>query len=412
MGIRDSRSRRRDRIFPAVLLVFTVLLGGVAYAKLELPEWEGDDKEENGYVLGGGLWPADSSPGEIENADNVVVMSTTEDSGSELTAGSPPPIVNSPGRAEDLAALTRPSILNTESISLKPVSGLRVPTPMLMPLRIEEVITNELPPIEGRLKDDYFSVVPADHLVDPQQLLTEQKSHDIERFLQYHAEEAKFDICLLLFGGTQEIPDDIVIEQKHAEWFGDQPVVTVAYFLAHPERTRIAYGKGIKNQLPPVVFEQIFQSCVREAQVAETAYDQVERLAIELSIRLYWMAKLLERQSAGERIASTAEELTGAGWNPSEGEGSDAVNLGNAMGGSRLTELFETFGGMPWLLVGLCGAGFIGVAGGGWWWWRRDSLAAKPMLFPELEVPSRLGGSYSGGGYIGISFDVSNRGDH
>ena len=39
------------------------------------------------------------------------------------------------------------------------------------------------------------------------------------------------------------------------------------------------------------------------------------------------------------------------------------------------------------------------------------SLAAKPMLFPELEVPARLGGSFSGGGYVGISFNVSSQPD-
>lgn len=366
-------------------------------ANIELPEWEA---EEDQFVLGGGLWPAESAPGEIENSENVIVSSTTDDQPIDTTPGAPPPIVNSPGRAEDLAALTRPSILGTGGVALRPVEGLRVPTPMLMPLRIEEVITSELPPIEGNLRDRYFALAPIDHLVDPQQLLTEQKSHDIERFLQYHAEEAEFDICLLLFGGTQEIPEDLSLEQKHREWFGNQPIVTVAYFLAHPERTEIVYGENVSKALPKNAFEEIFKYCVREAQVAETPFDQVERLAIELSIRLYWVAKTLERDAAGELTGVPADRE-----NP-EWEGGPVV-LGSAAPGDFLG---TNLGRFPWVLTGISGAMLLGAIGGIWWWWRRDSLAAKPMLFPELEVPSRLGGAFSGGGYVGISFNVSSQG--
>lgn len=388
-------------------VILTAMLPSVS-AQITLPEWESKEEETDGYVLGGGLWPADSAPDEIETAENVVVGTTTEGSAIDTAPGAPPPIVSSPGRAEDLAAMTRPSILAPEVAGLKPVTGLRVPTPMMMPLRIEEVISHDLPPVEGVLKDEYFALAPADHLVDPQQLLTEQKSHDIERFLQYHAEEAEFDICLLLFGGTQEIPEEISLEQKHREWFGNQPVVTVAYFLAHPERTEIAYGAGVTEALPPVVFERIFQSCVREAQVAETPYDQVERLVIELSIRLYWMAKLLERQSAGEQFTATDEELSKADWDTLAEAGPAVIQEPVAQTRGWIDQL----GHFPWMLAGLGGMVMVGAVGGGWWWWRRDSLAAKPMLFPELEVPSRLGGNFSGGGYVGISFDVSNSGDH
>ena len=399
MSLSSSRATRRR---PACCLAVALAgLGAIqpAMANLELPEWEAEEEAGGDFVLGGGLWPADSTPGEIETAENVVVSSTTDDQPIDTTPGAPPPIVNSPGRAEDLAALTRPSILGIEGVALKPVEGLRVPTPMLMPLRIEEVISNELPPVEGNLKDEFFALAPIDHLVDPQQLLTEQKAHDIERFLQYHAEEAEFDICLLLFGGTQEIPNDISLEQKHREWFGNQPIVTVAYFLAHPERTEIVYGENVTEKLPQKVFEQIFKNCVQEAQVAETPFDQVERLAIELSIRLYWLAKTLKREEAGEETLVGPVNLEGR-----SGELPPVV-LGATVPGS------DFLGGFPWILAVTGGVILISAFGGVWWWWRRDSLGAKPMLFPELEVPSRLGGSFSGGGYVGISFNVSSQPD-
>lgn len=386
---------------PVVLAVLGLMPAALTAADIDMPEWE--KSESNDYILGGGLWPTSSIP----DGNSVVVEESEKDLEAAVRdlSGAPPPIPSSNGRASDVVAVSRPpSVGRIEPASLKPVTGLRVPTPMLMPLRIEEVYAHELPPVEGELRDQYFERTPEYHLVDPQQLLTEQKSHDIERFLEYHADEARFDICLMLFGGTQEIPKDIDLAQKHQEWFNNLPVVSVAYFLEHPERTTILYSDEVKSKLSPAVFEDIFKSCVREAQVAETAFDQVERFAIELSIRLYWLDKLLERQAAGEVIASTAEELGRPEWQnlggtvelePEAGEPSRSAEIA-----SRLLEL-------PWLWLGLGAMMFSGILGSGWWWWRRDSLAAKPVLFPDVEMPSRLGGVYSGGGYVGISFDVS-----
>ncbi len=45
----------------------------------------------------------------------------------------------------------------------------------------------------------------------------------------------------------------------------------------------------------------------------------------------------------------------------------------------------------------------------GSWMWRRDSLNRKPVLFQELSMPNRLGGEFSGGGFVGMSYDVSGR---
>ncbi|MCB1061519.1 MAG: hypothetical protein KDN20_01200 [Verrucomicrobiae bacterium] len=416
----EAKRRKRAQLMGSVFL-FAVFLCP-AYAKPELPEWDGKSDRES-YPLGGGLWPAGALPDSndsLENSDQTSRLANSTGAENSNNAGSnpnggPPPLVSGPARGEDLVAVSRPPTINDGPIALKPVVGLRVPTPMLMPLRIEEVYSHELPEVEGNLKDDYFALRPVSvggtggvgeksFLVDPQQLLTEQKSHDIERFLEYHAEEAEFDICLLLFGGDQKIPADISLEQKHQEWFGQDPVVTVAYFLEHPELTQVVYGQQVKQRLPAVVFDRIFQSCVREAQVAETAFDQVERFAIELSIRLYWMAKLLERQSAGETIASTQESLSEPDWQELAAESEGAVVASSNSGAARVTEKLMD---LPWLLMSL-GTGFLScLIGGGWWWWRRDSLAGKPVLFPDLEMPSRLGGVYSGGGYVGISFDVS-----
>ncbi len=396
---------------PAPICLLALVLSSIPalVAGVELPKWEGG--ESSGYTLGGGLWPAGAvgDPGEIEMALSAQDSGGTTSEPVDVSPGAPPPILSNPGGARDLIAVSRPAGSGEnapEVVSLKPVVGLRVPSPMLMPLRIEEVYAHELPPVEGDLRQRYFGARPETHLVDPQHLLTEQKSHDVQRFLEYHADEAEFDICLMLFGGTQEVPADVSLQRVHDQWFGAEPVVTVAYFLEHPERSQVIYGETVRGRLAAAVFEQIFQSCVREAQVAETAYDQVERFAIELSIRLYWLAKLIERQAAGETIASTHEELSRPEWQEMATPGQSTAARESR--DSRTDVVGEKLRALPWLGLGLGAAFLSGLLGTGWWWWRRDSLAAKPVLFPDLEMPSRLGGTYSGGGYVGISFEVSS----
>lgn len=388
------------------------LAGTVVAAAPELPEWEkGADPGQ--FVLGGGLWPGAPPSEEDVPVDNAAAQQLAESAGAATTAPGapgdpvarqrplgPPPVIADP-RSE-------PVLMAMADAGARPAAGLRVPMPALMPLSAMETFSHELPPVAGELRDEYFSLRPVEYLVDPQRLLTEQKSHDVQRFLEYHADEAQFDICLMLFGGSQEIPEDISLEDRHREWFADQPVVLVAYFLEHPERTRVVYGAGVRQKLPDGVFNRIFQSCVREAQVAETPFDQVERFAIEMSIRLYWLAKMIERQAAGESIPTSEEELSGPKW-----ENLAATEQPGAAGSAGIDAASDAAAaGLPvllWLGVGGLILLLSSLAGVGAWWWRRDSLAAKPVLFPDVDLPTRLGGNFSGGGYVGISFDVSGK---
>jgi hypothetical protein len=391
----------KRRILTALLCLAPV--AWTSAAGPELPAWE-RGSEPDKFTLGGGLWPG-APPAEDElpvDAEAAQRLADGADPVARPRPLGPPPVIADPRREEYLVAMNDPGA--------RAVAGLRVPMPALMPLSAMETFAHELPPVAGELRDEYFSLRPVELLVDPQRLLTEQKSHDVQRFLEYHADEAQFDICLMLFGGSQDIPEDVSLEERHREWFGDRSVVLVAYFLEHPERTRVIYGDVVTRKLPEGVFSRIFQSCVREAQVAETPFDQVERFAIEMSIRLYWLAKMLERQAAGEAIPTTEEELSGAKWEELALTAQPAVMMPGA-DGTPATRMADRLPDLPWLFLGIGVFLLSCVTGAGAWWWRRDSLAAKPVLFPDLELPTRLGGNFSGGGYVGISFEVSGKGE-
>lgn len=377
----------------------------------ELPDWKGGARPD-GYRLGGELWPAGSVPKDDEAppplaeegvaATGAAINNNTGGEPGDEPVAAPRPDPSTVGG--NVIAMAPPG-----EAGLRPLTGLRLPMPVMMPLPAMETFTHELPPVTGELRDEYFSLRPAEYLVDPQRLLTEQKSHDVQRFLEYHADEAQYDICLMLFGANQDIPADVSLDERHRQWFGDEHVVLVAYFLEHPEKTRVIYGDEPRKKLPSVVFDRIFQSCVREAQVASTPFDQVERLSIELSIRLYWMSKLIERQTAGEVIATTQETLSEPDWKELAADAQKAVMLTSSGSPSRAATVVRKLGGLPWLGMGIGTFVLSCTLGAGAWWWRRDSLAAKPVLFPEIDLPTRLGGAYSGGGFVGISFEVSGK---
>ena len=322
------------------LLALAMLAPAAALAgRIELPEWK--TKQDAGtFQLGGGLWPESTLP------------ATNEDLETESTKLPPLPVPLPEGMSK-----SKPEGIDEDSPKIVVIEDDEDPEPKtLKDFRVPEKIdvltieeAPEYPDIAGQLRDEYFALRPVEYLVDPQELLTEQKSNDVRRFLEYHAEEAEFDIYLLIFAEPQEIPEEISLAQRHVDWFEDEPAVTVAYFMEAPERTVIEFNETLRSRLPVAVFQRIFQSCIREAQVSQNPSDQVERLAIELSIRLYWMAKLLERESAGEAIESTHEELRKS-WEKLAEETNSTASIGTAQPG--FAGILQRLGDIPWAWVG------------------------------------------------------------
>src|SRR5690606_2097318 len=154
-----------------------------------------------------------------------------------------------------------------------------------------------LPPLEGELLDLYFQHAPVDFLIDPQRLLTEQKSNDIKRFLEFHSDESPFNIYVMLFGETQTLPEPIDTQQLHREWFSEAPTVLMLYYREHPEMTELVINETVRASMPKSVFDRILQNCLREGAATDDAPDQVEKMAIELSIQLYWLGRLMAHEN-------------------------------------------------------------------------------------------------------------------
>ena len=259
-----------------------------------------------------------------------------------------------------------------------------------------------LPPLEGELKDIYFGFAPVDFLIDPQRLLTEQKSNDIMRFLEFHSDESEFRIFVMCLGEKQKIPDDVDLEKLHKEWFSDSPTVMMLYYREQPQLTQLVFNESIRSSLPKSVFDRILQNCLREGGMTELAPDQVEKMCIELSIQLYWLSKLMANETVEgkEKAAtSTVHELIASPDAPELlREYAPGIFIEDT---SKVLSLVFTFFVVVGSLAVIALIGWIILL-----WRNREHVSGQPILFQEFSIPPRLGGEFCGGGFVGMSFEV------
>lgn len=407
------------RRLPAILVFVTMLPLPVRAAKVELPAWDGAAESES-YYLGGGLWPKSLIPDENAAAQDpgatAEVTPGVAPDGTILPAspgveiaGPPAPGTAVPGTAVPGA----PQFYGPQG----PVDGSEV-TPGNRPAVIEnpdgtfvipeEIVEEEayepLPPLEGELSDLYFAHAPVDFLIDPQRLLTEQKSNDIKRFLEFHSDESEIRIFVMAIGETQKIPADIDIEALHKKWFSDQPTVLMLYYREQPQLTQLVFNESVRNSLPKSVFDRILQNTLREGGVTELAPDQVEKMAIELSIQLYWLSKLMEHENKEDQARAANSSIHEMIASP------DAPELLREYApGIFIEDTSKVISLVFTLVVVVGGLSIIGLIGWGILAWKgRENISGQPLLFPDFKISPRLGGEFSGGGFVGMSFELSD----
>lgn len=392
--------------FVSQILFFALLPVVGMGANVEMPAWE-DSKDASAYILGGGLWPtdilseADTEGGEEVAGADTAIAATNAGAGSEEGVEA-----NPVAKKEDLeffgpAEGTEPGV--AQPPIREPADAVDVAAVGATEAVAEEPVEETLPPLTGELEDLYFAHAPVDFLVDPQRLLTEQKSNDIKRFLEFHSDESDYHIFVFVIGETQTIPNDVDLRRLHREWFADSPTVMMFYFREAPELTEFVYNDAITSALPSSVFERIRQNCLREGAATDLAPDQVEKMAIELSIQLYWLSRL-EQHESKEAQALAAEtpihELPASADAP-ELLREYAPGIFLEESGRRIVSMVLT--GLLIVLV------VFVVAAVGWatiWWRNRDHYTGKPLLFPTFQVIPRLGGEFCGGGFVSMSFEL------
>lgn len=242
--------------------------------------------------------------------------------------------------------------------------------------------------LEERWQEAYFGARPAALLHDPQGLMRGPQAREQREFLEYHSADSLIDLCVLVFAADQ-LPPAGAAEEFTRGWFADgKPTVVAMYFMGSPQRAEIHLSPRLEEVVPEAERARALESAIERALTEQSPYEQMEKFALQMAIRIYRMERLLEEGTAGP-----APVVDGS---PSRVIPSQGVDI------SRFRQVFGFWREWLWHLLGT-----LALASFGWWWILRSQRRAR-HLFPDWDYEQRLGGPHGAGTGALISFSRSS----
>ncbi|HEY8961710.1 MAG TPA: hypothetical protein VIM57_05830 [Luteolibacter sp.] len=261
--------------------------------------------------------------------------------------------------------------------------------PQPEPLAVEPPAADEIAgdrepehPVPESFWSAYFAQRPDGFLVDPQKLLKPEQHAERARFLKDHAGDSTIDFYLYVFDGEQSIPGEVRAEELIERCFqSGRPAAVVFYFLGAPERTELRFSPAIAEIVSPLEQRRSLQSSVTLATEKSGAAEQLEAFCQQMSIRLYWIERLMK--GGVENVVGVSAPLeTNAKKTSSEKK-------------EKLLALAR-----QWAPQAAAAAGALLLLSSLRWLWK----AKAKYRFPEFEVEPRLGGDHAAGIGAVISF--------
>lgn len=299
-------------------------------------------------------------------------------------------------------ALLPPHGEHEDATAVAPASGITnffklfIPTRSKNEGRASNGAVAKNPPIEKLepLADESlqacFDMKPDNFLLDPQHLITETQAGDLARLLASHAGEARTAIYILAIGPSQTLPAKADLTQIAGGSLCRRPSCLVVYPIGAPQRARLFSSREIAEVTPPGYLAALAQDCIGDARLASDDMAQIERFAIQLSTRIFWLersypfAQPASENENIEKIKAETETL------PEIGAPRDA-GIAAFWDLAHLRPLAHK---VAWPLAGIGLLVFLTQ-------WlvkmRRRRESRMVWLLPEAEVSPRLGGAHSGG---------------
>jgi len=242
------------------------------------------------------------------------------------------------------------------------------------------------PEIAEEFLPAYFAERPKSFLIDPQGLLSSSDYRDRLSFLNYHASDSSIDLFVYVIGGDQEIPSAVREEETIERFFSEgRPAAIVFYYLGAPQRSAVYLSPSITDAVSAAEQRRALESSVMQAFEKTRAPEQIEKFLVQMSIRIYWMERMLAGDSTAKNTLPTVAPRVATNRRPSV----DPVKV------QRLLELARELA----IPAGVLFASVtIALAFSAW------LRSRTRYFFPEFEVEARLGGAYAAGVGAVISF--------
>lgn len=142
--------------------------------------------------------------------------------------------------------------------------------------------------------------LPREYLIDPDQHVPEIQNHDMMRLLEFHAQDARIKLYVLMIAHDQKLPEGVELEKIAAGSLLQSDACLLVYPLGEPWRTRLFVSRSIHNQISTAFLSETIQACLQESLQTSDEHDQLRRYTIHLSTRLFWLQKALGAGQAGK----------------------------------------------------------------------------------------------------------------
>jgi hypothetical protein len=241
----------------------------------------------------------------------------------------------------------------------------------------------QAPEIPEEFLAAYFAERPKSFLIDPQGLLRPADFRERLDFLNYHAGDSMIDLFVYVMGADQVIPSEIRVEELTERFFSQsRPAAVVFYYFGAPQRSKLILSPSIMDVIPATEQRRALESSIMQAFERTAANEQFEKFLVQMSIRIYWMERMLagedkvdEKTPLKAALAATAGK-TSAKWLMVQDLGRKyAFPVGVAVAA----------------LVTILGINFV-------------LRFRRRYRFPEFDVEPRLGGGHAAGIGAVISF--------
>lgn len=283
---------------------------------------------------------------------------------------------------EEAGGVLRSFILAEETES-EPETPLDVEKPKADEITNDPVRSSEIP---EKFLTAYFAEKPTEFLVDPQGLLSAKDYKDRLSFLKYHSGDSSIDFYVYVFGGEQEIPGEVRAEETVERLFTTgRPAVVIFYFLGAPQRSAIHLSPFLTEGVSAAEQRRALQSSVMSAFEKLNTTDQLDAFSVQMSIRIYWMERMLGGGSSPEELPVVARKKI------SQEKGPSLLDVWR----EQAVLWMEKWWGAVALLSGGVMLVFSFTA------WMRSRVRFR---FPDLDVEPRLGGGHAAGVGAVISF--------
>jgi hypothetical protein len=270
-------------------------------------------------------------------------------------------------RAEDLRLFLPESILGLPTQSHTDTQ--RTPTPLTS---LREVSHEFLAACAQSL--------PKEYLIDPDQLVPEMQNHDMMRLLEFHAQDARIKLYVLMVGHDQTLPADAELEKVASGSLLQTDACLLVYPLGEPWRTRLFVSRSIHSQISTDFLSETIQACLHESLQTSDAHDQLRRYTIHLSTRLFWLQKAL-----------------GAGLSHPTGHGQPLAEF-NSQSKAAAAQSTISFSSIAlWCSSSMLLLGLAGAASRRFLRHLRLKRQQRVWMLPEPETIPRLGGAFTGG---------------